>query len=86
MRVVESDGWMELVDKISRHRERAAQMEMLAMAAMLTGDECHIFGRRIRLHIEWIDEQPMTDEQLRAYGQDMKTRAQAKLAELGKDT
>jgi len=41
--------------------EAEKQMEMLRVVAMLTGEESHLFGRRVRVSIEWIDDAPPQD-------------------------
>lgn len=72
------DRFWNLIEEQRRITELDRAREDLMQAAMLTGEECHIFGRRVRIRLEWIDEPPMTDEQLREMGEKMKTSAQAR--------
>jgi hypothetical protein len=69
--------WFGILDQVNGYRKLDQARENLMIAAMLTGEECHLFGQRVRIRLEWPDGPPwgMAEEDLCKMGQDMKARA-----------
>lgn len=69
-----TDCWLHDHSALSL-QEQAGVRELLTTAAMLTGDECWLLGSKMRIRIEWVDEPPGTEEQLREMGEHYKQSA-----------
>lgn len=52
----------DLFMKLQRNADLASERESLMEAAILTGEEITLFGRKCSLRIEWLEEPPMTDD------------------------
>jgi len=65
--------WQQLADSLQAEVERLGEREKWLYGTLLAGGEGTIFGKRVRLHVEWLDGLPggMTEEGVREFGRRM---------------
>lgn len=63
----------DAIDTLHKSLRHADERERWIFGTLLSGGEGTILGKRVRLHVEWLDGLPggMTEDEVREYGRRM---------------
>ena len=61
----------ELIDAMQTVADDARECEKWLMGTLLSDGEGTIFGKRVRLHVEWLEDPPMSLDDVREFGRRM---------------